>query len=66
MPVTDALLRMICTGIRRYSRHPEERDAAARFMLVSSLYLYAEHTSAQEAARVAAQVLEHQQKLEAA
>jgi hypothetical protein len=40
---SDALVRMMNTAFRRYSREPDTRISSARHMLSCALAIYAEH-----------------------
>lgn len=53
----DQLVRFASIGLRKYSTDPTGRKAASRLMLTSVLRLYMAHSSREDAAKVALEVL---------
>lgn len=52
----EGLLRFVSIGLRRYSREPDSRANSARLMMSAAIRLFAEETTAGEAALTASEI----------
>lgn len=53
----NAALQILLRMVHRYTRDPESRVQSSRQILICALRLHADHTSTDEAAKVAVSVL---------